>query len=871
MKKHGGDIYSFEERTGCSSVYDFSANINPFGVSDRVREAVSGAADKLVFYPDPMNRKLVSALSRFHHVSEECIVCGNGGSDVIYRTASALSPRRAVIVSPVFTEYRDALESAGAEVKDFILKHPFRIDSEFLAEAEHGDYDLLVICNPNNPTGTVTDRNVIGKIAETALRKNAHVLLDECFFDMTGKDSEQNSMIRSLDEYPNLIVVKSMTKMYALPGLRLGYAVSADRELVSRIRSTGQPWPVNTLASEAGAAALGDDGYRTEFLEFLETERKFMYDELVKRGFEVWEPGANFIFFRAHGMNNLVNELSGYGIMIRQCSDYTGLNDEYYRICVRKREENIYLLECLDRISGNAADKTDTAIGNENKPCRNQTGKARSLLVTGTMSNSGKSFVTAGLCRVLKQDGYRTAPFKSQNMALNSYITRDGLEMGRAQVMQAEAAGAEPDIRMNPVLLKPTSEKGSQVIVCGEVLETMDAKQYYSRKQEIVPHVMKAYNSLAAEYDVIVLEGAGSPAEINLKDNDIVNMGMAKMSRSPVILVGDIDRGGVFASVYGTWALMDDEEKKMLKGIIINKFRGDVSILEPGLRMIEELTGLPVLGVIPYIDIDIDDEDSLSDRLNRKTVSAGAAADIAVIRLPRISNFTDFDVFSRTEGVSLRYISDVRQFGSPDMIIIPGTKSTMADLRWMRQNGIEAKILQHQKKGVPVAGICGGYQMLGRKLCDPDGTESGGEMRGMELLDITTVFRTYKHRAQVSGKICSDKIPELSGSECSGYEIHMGETTGSEEPFTVLGNGDANGHINHDGTVFGTYLHGFFDSNGVAGKTVSSILRKKGVKCTEAAETDPESYREQQYDRLADCIRKNIDMNRIYEIIERGI
>ena len=282
---------------------------------------------------------------------------------------------------------------------------------------------------------------------------------------------------------------------------------------------------------------------------------------------------------------------------------------------------------------------------------------AKSLMVLGTMSSAGKSFVTAGLCRIFRQDGYRTAPFKSQNMALNSYITADGMEMGRAQVMQAEAAGIAPDVRMNPILLKPTSDSGSQVIVNGEIYGTMRAQEYYTKKQELIPYILKAYHALAAENDIIVLEGAGSPAEINLKSVDIVNLGMAELSDSPAILVGDIDRGGVFASLYGTIMLLDDAERRRIQGIVINKFRGDVEILKSGLTMLEELTGIPVLGVVPYLPLELDDEDSLSERLSRREAAAESLLDVAVIRFPRISNFTDFEALEQVEGVSVRYVS----------------------------------------------------------------------------------------------------------------------------------------------------------------------------------------------------------------------
>ena len=344
---------------------------------------------------------------------------------------------------------------------------------------------------------------------------------------------------------------------------------------------------------------------------------------------------------------------------------------------------------------------------------------AKSLMVLGTMSSAGKSFVTAGLCRIFRQDGYRTAPFKSQNMALNSYITADGMEMGRAQVMQAEAAGIAPDVRMNPILLKPTSDSGSQVIVNGEIYGTMRAQEYYTKKQELIPYILKAYHALAAENDIIVLEGAGSPAEINLKSVDIVNLGMAELSDSPAILVGDIDRGGVFASLYGTIMLLDDAERRRIQGIVINKFRGDVEILKSGLTMLEELTGIPVLGVVPYLPLELDDEDSLSERLSRREAAAESLLDVAVIRFPRISNFTDFEALEQVEGVSVRYVSRRGELGTPDTILLAGTKSTMADLRWLRQSGLEAELLKCHEKGVFLMGICGGFQMLGKRLCDP--------------------------------------------------------------------------------------------------------------------------------------------------------
>lgn len=502
---------------------------------------------------------------------------------------------------------------------------------------------------------------------------------------------------------------------------------------------------------------------------------------------------------------------------------------------------------------------------------------AKVIMIQGTMSNAGKSLVTAGLCRVFKQDGYKVAPFKSQNMALNSFITKEGLEMGRAQVMQAEACGIEPSVNMNPILLKPTNDVGSQVIVNGEVLGNMSARDYYKKKTELIPHIMEAYNNLAKEYDIIVMEGAGSPAEINLKENDIVNMGMAKLVNSPILLVGDIDRGGVFASIAGTLMLLEEDERKMIKGTIINKFRGDVNILKPGLDMIEEITKTPVVGVVPYMELDIDDEDSLSERFNNKgTVDL---IDIAVIRLPRISNFTDFNTFEYIPGVSLRYVKSVRELKDPDMIILPGTKNTMEDLKWLRESGLETQILKQAAKGKVIFGICGGYQMLGMELSDPFNVESGGTMAGMGLLPTKTVFEKEKVRTRVSGNFneVSGILAELSYVEFEGYEIHMGQTTYdfNEEELTTIDNVNGEDIIKNDGlykdNVYGSYIHGIFDKEEVSKAIVESLCIHKGIDYSSISTVDIEKYKEEQYDKLAEGIRNSLDMKAIYKILESGI
>ena len=485
------------------------------------------------------------------------------------------------------------------------------------------------------------------------------------------------------------------------------------------------------------------------------------------------------------------------------------------------------------------------------------------------MSNAGKSLVAAGLCRVFMQDGYRVAPFKSQNMALNSFITKEGLEMGRAQVVQAEAAGKEPSVLMNPILLKPVTNMGSQVIVNGEVLGNYKAQEYYRMKHTLRPYIQKAFDELSSQNDIIVIEGAGSPAEINLKADDFVNMGMAKMAKAPVLLVGDIDRGGVFAQLYGTIELLTEEEKNYVKATVINKFRGDVEILKPGLKQLEDLTHRPVAGVVPYMHVDIEDEDSLSERLHQ---NKAAKINIAVIRLPKLSNFTDFTVLEATDGVAVRYVGSARELGSPDMIILPGTKNTISDLRWMRQNGLEAAVKKLAAEGTPVIGICGGYQMLGRNITDVSGVEGGGSIDGMGLLPTETEFAEEKHRTRVSGKVSASGVwNALDGTELEGYEIHMGETVLKDgaEPLAVLDNGHADGCA--CGNVLGSYLHGFFDSAECRRAVLSILCGRKGIDPSELAVFDYKAYKESQFDLLADGVRNSLDMEMIYRILEEGV
>lgn len=523
-------------------------------------------------------------------------------------------------------------------------------------------------------------------------------------------------------------------------------------------------------------------------------------------------------------------------------------------------------------------------------------------MIQGTGSHVGKSILVCALCRILKQDGYRVAPFKAQNMALNSFVTKDGKEMGRAQVAQAEAAGIEPLVEMNPILLKPTGDCGSQVIVMGKPIGNMAAKEYYQKKGEFVSLIKEAYHTLRAQFDIIVIEGAGSPAEINLKDGDIVNMGMAKMASAPVLLVTDIDRGGAFAWIVGTLALLAPDERDRVKGVVFNKFRGDKGILKPGLEMLEGRINKPVVGVIPYIhNLSIDDEDSvsleysgISERDHESGVRGQNTADtsstpgsrlpasfidIVVIKLPRISNFTDFNIFTHERDVRVRFVDMAKDIGQPDLLIIPGTKNTIGDLLFLEERAIAEEVKNLSLCGTVIMGICGGYQMLGREINDPLHVESSKDgVKGLGLLNTVTTFAGEKQTYQVKAHILEHENLFPVAGELSGYEIHMGDTVlsghNAMKPFARITEraGKAvdiiDGCVSADGNVLGTYIHGIFDNDEFRSKLTNYLRSKKGLKPSRECHVDFKSIREHRYNELADIVRRNMDMNMIYHIMK---
>jgi adenosylcobyric acid synthase len=523
---------------------------------------------------------------------------------------------------------------------------------------------------------------------------------------------------------------------------------------------------------------------------------------------------------------------------------------------------------------------------------------AKVLMVQGTMSSVGKSLVVAALCRIFKQDGWRVAPFKAQNMALNSFATQDGREVGRAQAMQAEAAGVDVTVQMNPVLIKPEADAFAQIVVMGKPWSRLPAYDYMTRRGELWAIVTGALDSLRAQYDLVVVEGAGSPAELNLRRGDLVNMAIAEYCDAPVLLVGDVDRGGVFAQLLGTYWLLEGTERARVKGFVVNKFRGDARLFDDGVKILKERGGVPVLGVVPFIrDLRIADEDSVAlDELppipaaprpgvsvsSQSSVPAssvlGRLLDVAVVRLPHMSNFDDFDPLRAEEDVTVRFVDRLEALGEPDLLILPGTKTTVADLKFVRERGLASRIVELARRGVPTLGICGGYQMLGQTICDPLGAESPEvEVAGLGLLPVTTTFSDEKQTVRARGHIAAERglFANARGLEVTGYEIHMGQTrgrtTGASEPLQrVTGRGeegvqDFDGTVSADGMIAGTYFHGLFENDDLRCALLTNLASRQGW--TRAA--GPTRFdRSAEYDRLAEVVRTHLDLAQVYRILD---
>ncbi|MBI4024021.1 MAG: cobyric acid synthase [Verrucomicrobia bacterium] len=902
---HGGNLRRLAIASGKAEreVLDFSANLNPLGPPEWLRPMISSRVSDLRHYPDPDCSALVEAAAVRYGIRPDEVIAGNGSSEILGLIPTASEKRRAIIPAPAYSDYERSAKLAGLEVATLVCaeRDCFRLDVGAL-ESSVCDDVLVFIGRPNNPTGGVCGAEDLRALA--ARHPAAVFVVDEAFADFV------EDMDRLTGNRPaNVIVLLSLTKIFAMAGLRLGLAVG-DAGVIRRMRGMQPLWSVNTLAQAVGAAALADREFIRRTQVYVKAQRKTLARELKSMdGLAVYPGEANFLLVKMDRKDmdapTLARRLLAGGIAIRVCDNFAGLDRRFFRVAVRTEDENARMIEALQRILGN---RFRSEMNLRFKISKSKSPKQRSpaIMFQGTSSNAGKSILAAAFCRVLLQDGFRVAPFKSQNMSLNSYVTRDGGEMGRAQVVQAQACRIEPDARMNPILLKPNSDTGAQVIVRGKPVGCMNVGEYIRYKPEAFKAAKESFASLAEECDVMVLEGAGSPAEVNLKHHDIVNMNMARYAGAPVLIVGDIDRGGVFASFVGTMEVLAEWERAQVAGFIVNRFRGKEALLKDALEYTVRHTGRPVFGVVPHIEkLGLPEEDSVSFKSGRReeTISQGAGngsepcdgVKIAIIDLPHISNFTDFDALRIEPDVKLQVVRSCRDLDHPDAVILPGSKNVIRDLAHLRENGLDREIVALASEGkAEIIGLCGGYQMLGEQIEDPDHVESAnGAVRGMGLLALSTSMAREKTLMRVEATHCAAQL------RVHGYEIHHGRSVprwggagerprsarnsgrgaspisggqasaGRLQPLVVRDDGEVIGTGTPDnpatGGIWGTYLHGIFDADRFRRWFIDRLRTRRGLaavgKVRVAYDLEP------AFERLADVVRRSVKVNEIYRLM----
>ena len=849
LPAHGGNIRSTATALGCApeEILDFSANINPLGPPAWLRPVVARALAGTAHYPEPRAEGLRRIAATRMGLEPGNVVAGNGSSELLYalpRVCTAGGLGRAVLPVPCYGDYARACEAAGLSCEILTL-HPengFRMDWLRL-EKLLGTPALVILGQPGNPAGTLLEAERILELA--ARHPQSFFLIDEAFADFVPQLARLGAALR-----PNLFVLHSLTKFYAVPGLRVGLGYG-DAAVCAAIDALLPDWSVNALAQAVGAEALRDEDYARQTVGAVKELRGRLEADLAGLGIRVFPGSANYLLCRSEAMDAfaLQEKLAKSRILIRNCANYEGLDAYYFRVAVRGAEENGRLTQAL------------AEIFESGRPRRQAVRKTPAIMLQGLSSNAGKSVLTAALCRIFLQDGLGVAPFKAQNMSLNSFVTRDGGEMGRAQVLQAQACRLEPDVRMNPVLLKPNSETGSQVIVLGKPVGNMSVGQYIRYKPQIFETITQAYDELSASAQVMVLEGAGSPAEVNLKSHDVVNMRMARHAGARVLLAGDIDRGGVFASFVGTMEVMEEWERALVAGFIVNRFRGRQDLLTDAVDYVRRFTGVETLGVVPFLrNLGLPEEDSVSFKEARPQ---GRDAELRVIAvdLPHISNFTDLDALMLEPDVDLRIARDPHDLAGADAIILPGSRNVFADLDYLWSSGLARAIAA---SGAEIVGICGGLQMLGAAVTDPACVESGGNAaRPLGLLPLATEMAVDKVLCQ------TDCVFLPFGEEARGYEIHHGHTRvldGRIEAVMVRKDGAKIGWGRDDAMVWGTYLHGVFDADGLRRSFLDRLRLRKGLAPLGSVQVTYDL--EAALDRLALVVRKSLDMERIYRLLE---
>ncbi|MUM76643.1 cobyric acid synthase [Pseudodesulfovibrio sp. F-1] len=856
---HGGNLRRLAEQAGCRAeeILDFSANVNPLGPPPWLGQVVGQALQSVDAYPDPDSHDLLMAAAEAYKVWPTQVLAGNGASELLFAIASLGGFGQAVIPSPTYVDYARACKAHRLKVLEVPLGDDRTVNFPAMGRLLTTP-SLVFLCNPNNPTGALFSPADLREVA--AMFPRSRFVVDESFAEFLPEGADR--LVR--DRPSNVVTVISMTKFFAIPGIRLGLAF-ADPEVILRLKQAMPAWSVNTLAQKVGARCLRDTAYAARTREQTALLRESLASGLRHvPGIRVCPGSANYLLCRVERVGQDAAPLRDrllmeHRIAIRLCGNYEGLDNNWFRVAVRSGEDNERLIRAMEAVSG-------TGRG----PVVRRTKRTPALMLQGTSSNAGKSVLAAAFCRIFLQDGYNVAPFKAQNMSLNSFVTDEGCEMGRAQVTQAMACRQRPDVRMNPVLLKPGSDTGSQVIVMGRPVGNMSVGEYVRYKPRAWEAVKAAYDSLANEHDIMVIEGAGSPAEVNLKHHDIVNMAMARHAAARVLLAGDIDRGGVFASMVGTMHLLTPAERDMVEGFLINRFRGDETLLEPAFGQMFEHTGRPVLGTVPYIhSLGLPEEDSVSFkegfRPEARKLPPGQCVDIAVIDLPRISNFNDIDPLHAEPDVRVRVVSDAHQLGTPDAVIIPGSKSTVPDMKALRGAGMAAALRSLAAEGgrTRIIGICGGFQMLGEVVDDPYGLESETtRMDGFGLLPVQTTLVPEKTLTRTWGTHSRSSLP------VHGYEIHHGLTKPLADSLRVALRDNAGqplGFSRADGRVWGTYLHGLFDADEFRRWFIDQLRTDKGLPPLGAVQVRFDL--EDALDHLAGVVREAVCMEKIYKAL----
>ena len=883
--EHGGNISKLALKADCQpdDIIDFSSSINPLGLPEFIRPLINGIIDKITAYPDPKCDRLINAASKKFKISTDCISFGNGSTQHIFAIPNALNVDKALIVNPSYIDYEKSCRNANLEIVYLNCKE----ENNFIPTIEDISIKiepnmLVYIGHPANPSGTAMPKDEIIELAQAF--PDTYFIIDEAFADFS---SDNISLIPDIftnqPTFNNVIILKSLTKFFAIPGIRSGICF-ASSDIIKKIDSQIPDWSVNCVAQEITLKLLNDsDDYTYKSIAEVTRLKNILIQEFNELDhFKVYPGIANYLLIKQNKViDGLYDKLLiNHHISVRDCSNFLGLSKDFFRIAVKSEEENKFLISSIKAII-----HTDKSICKEsiNKSIINsellipsikstsdasnnsfffKTKKRKpSLMIQGTCSNAGKSILTAAMCRILLQDGYSVAPFKSQNMALNSYVTQNGEEMGRAQVVQAEACRLDPDVRMNPVLLKPSSDTGAQVIYMGKPIGNMGVSKYFNTKRELFGKVKTIYDSLEKDFECIVLEGAGSPGEMNLKDSDIVNMNMARYAESPVLIAGDIDRGGVYASFIGTVATFHKWERDLLKGFIVNKFRGDASLLKSAHDYVENYTGKPILGVIPYIhNVGLPEEDSVSFSFVDKPKKSNQTLDIALIALKHIANFTDFTPFESEPDINIRKVRTLKELGSPDVIILPGSKNVISDLNDIYNNGLAQAIKEKVSQGSWLIGICGGLQMAGDTIEDPLSIESNQKtIKGLGLLPLHTILDKNKQLSLTKG------ILTKNNREVSGYEIHHGKSYCKSDKLISVINESTEPIGFSDDKIWLTYLHGVFEEDKFRREFIDTIKIDKNL--PPLIEVQSSYNTEESINKLADIVRESLDIKQIYRIM----